>query len=349
MPILNKDDKKEVERYNKYVREAYGTNFMQDISWGNIKKGWKREYVYTLKNGKINSAMSCLVKKLPKLNYSIIYVPRGPVCDIYDIQKIENLLEEAKPLVKKYKAIMIKFDPEIKKDSKLYKMYTKSGFKIVSKQSKLIQAKYNMVINLEDKTLDELLKSFASKTRYNINYGIRKGVKTRYSNSEEDLKVFYKLYLEMCERKHIGAREYNYFKTLLNSFEKENMRIYLSSFEGEDLTATIAINYAGTTHYLYGASGNKKRNLKASYSLQLEMIKWAIETKCKKYNLGGLLNPVDENGLFRFKVGFSGEEGVVEYIGEINKVYNKFMYFLYNFILPKFRYIVRKLKGFKTE
>ena len=130
MPILNKDDKKEVERYNKYVRETDGTNFMQDISWGNIKKGWKREYVYTLKNGEINSAMSCLVKKLPKINYSIIYVPRGPVCDIYDIQKIENLLEEAKPLVKKYKAIMIKFDPEVKKILNFMKCILKAGLKL---------------------------------------------------------------------------------------------------------------------------------------------------------------------------------------------------------------------------
>ena len=37
------------------------------------------------------------------------------------------------------------------------------------------------------------------------------------------------------------------------------------------------------------------------------------------------------------------------YIGEINKVYNYPLYILYNFILPKFRSIIRKVKGFKTQ
>lgn len=349
MPILNKEDISEVNRYNEYIKNTQGASFMQDVAWGKCKKGWQKEYVYTLENENITSAMSCLIKKIPKLNRSVIYVPRGPVCDINNLEKLDALLKEASPIVKKYNAIMIKFDPEIKKDLELKNKFLKNGFKVVEKQSKLIQAKYNMILDVENKNIDELLKSFASKTRYNLNYGIRKGVKVVYSNKKEDLKIFYNLYLQMCERKSIGAREYSYFENLLDSYNKENIRIYLSKYENEYLTGAIALNYAGTTYYLYGASGDKKRNLKASYALQFEMIKWACKTKCRKYNFGGLLNPVNENGLFIFKVGFTGEKGVLEYIGEIDKVYNKPLYYMYNFVLPKFRYIIRKIKKLKTE
>ena len=63
-----------------------------------------------------------------------------------------------------------------------------------------------MVIDVKDKSEKELLDSFASKTRYNINYSFRKNVKTYYSNRMEDLKIFYDLYVIMCKRKNIGLR-----------------------------------------------------------------------------------------------------------------------------------------------
>lgn len=279
----------------------------------------------------------------------MIYVPRGPVCNIEDIETIKLLIKELEDIRKKNKVIVLKFDPQIEKNIDIYNLYKKNKFKIVSKQNLLIQPKFNMVIDVKDKSEKELLDSFASKTRYNINYSFRKNVKTYYSNRMEDLKIFYDLYVIMCKRKNIGIREYNYFETLFNSYTIEQFRIYIAKHEEDYLAATIAINYGGCVYYLYGATNNIKRNLKASYALQLEMIKWAIETKCDLYNLGGLLNPVHENGLYRFKIGFTSDAGVKEYIGEINKVYNYPLYILYNFVLPKFRSIIRKVKGFKTQ
>lgn len=136
----------------------------------------------------------------------MIYVPRGLVCNIEDIETIKLLIKELEDIRKKNKVIVLKFDPQIEKNIDIYNLYKKNKFKIVSKQNLLIQPKFNMVIDVKDKSEKELLDSFASKTRYNINYSFRKNVKTYYSNRMEDLKIFYDLYVIMCKRKNIGLR-----------------------------------------------------------------------------------------------------------------------------------------------
>ena len=61
-----------------------------------------------------------------------------------------------------------------------------------------------------------------------------------------------------------------------------------------------------------------------NYAMQMEMIRWGIETGCSTYNFGGVLNLSPDNGLYKFKVGFCKEKGLEEYIGEIeNNRYNR--------------------------
>ena len=79
-----------------------------------------------------------------------------------------------------------------------------------------------------------------------------------------------------------------------------------------------------------------------NYAMQWEMIKWALETKCTNYDFGGVLNLDSNNGLFRFKSGFCKKEGVTVLIGEIDKVYDKKIYFAYSKVFPK----VKKIKKF---
>ena len=64
-----------------------------------------------------------------------------------------------------------------------------------------------------------------------------------------------------------------------------------------------------------------------NYLLQWEMIKWAIEEKCRIYDFRGVSGDLSEDnplyGLYRFKKGFSGE--FTEFIGDIDLVYSPLM------------------------
>ena len=343
MPILDKNNKEQVEKYKEFLNTNEYTRLTQTLEWGSVKNDWKQEIVYLEEEGKIIAGMSILLEKIPKLKYHLMYSSRGPICDPTDIDTIKRLVEEANEVAKKYNAFCLKFDPQIKYSDKLNKLYVDNGFKTSGKSpdhDKLIQPLYEAVLNIDNISEEDLMKSFAEKTRYNIRLSKRKGIEVYYSRDEEDLKTFYELYKITCIRDRIGCRAYEYFKRMLEAFDEEHLRIYIAKHGDDKLSAAIAITYGTEMFYLYGASSNVKRNLMPNYAMQWEMIKWGLEKKCKTYNFGGIIHLDKNNGLYKFKTGFCREEGVIKYIGEIDKVYNKFIYFAYTHFLP----IIKKIK-----
>ncbi len=351
MPVLDFNNEEEVKEYEDFILNHEGTSFMQDLNWGKVKSNWKQEAIYLREDGKIVAAMMLLIQPVP-LNSTFIYAPRGPVCDVYDIDLVNRLIKEAEPVAKKYKSYVLKFDPQVIYDEKLDNMYKKAGYKTTGYKpdaDDLIQPGHNMVLNIDGKTEEELMKSFAEKTRYNIRLSGRKGVTVRYSRDVEDLKKFYEIYEVTTIRDKIGKRPYEYFERMLEAYDETKLRIYIAEHEGQALAAAIATNIGGELFYVYGASSNEKRNLMPNYAMQMAMIRWGIETGCKTYNCGGVLNLDPNNGLYKFKIGFCREEGLEEYIGEINKVYKPFIYFLYKVGMPMKRKLGRKLRKLNTH
>lgn len=346
MPLLDKENKGMVEKYNEFVRNREHTSALQDLNWAYVKKEeWTHEAVYLEKNGNITATMSMLIRTFVK-GFSMIYVPRGPVCDAYDIATIKELINEAKSVAKKYNAFVIKFDPEAVYDEKLAALYKQAGFKVQNKDKhSLIQPIQNMILKIKGKTEEEIFKGYSEKTRYNIRVAEKKGVTVRWSRDEEDLKKFYELSEITAERDGISLRDYNYYKRMLDAYDEKHLRIYIAEHEGQALSGAIALNYGGKLFYIYGASSNEKRNLMPNYLMQQTMIRWGVETGCAEYDFGGVFEINKANGLYRFKEGFCRQEGVTNFIGEVDYVYNKLIYFAYVKLLPfykKFRKLFRK-------
>ena len=96
MPVLDKNDKDAVARYNEFVRNSPFTHAMQDMNWADVKNNWTSDYIYTEEDGNITAAMSVLgIKAVGEKTF--LYAPRGPVSDFYDIDTTKRLIEEAKP------------------------------------------------------------------------------------------------------------------------------------------------------------------------------------------------------------------------------------------------------------
>ena len=346
MAILNKSDALEVKKYKEFVDNFETASLDQSMSWSEVKKGWKSEYVYLEEDGKMVMAMSLLIRKFVA-GKNMIYAPRGPVGDVYDIDKVKKLIKDIDVLAKRYNAFIFRFDPESEYTEELEKIYTDNGFNVRNRKygkSELIQPRYNMILHIGGKTEEEIFKGYSEKTRYNVRLGARKGVKVRYSRDIEDLKIFHRLYEITGIRDKIASRPYEYFERMLNAFDENQLRIYIAEFENEPLSAAIAINYGRKVFYLYGASSNEKRNLMPNYIMQQEMIKWAVETGANLYDFGGVFILNKSNGLFKFKEGFCRQEGVTEFIGEIDKVYSKFWYFCFTKLVPIYQKITRGIK-----
>ncbi len=341
MPILDKNNNEQVERYNKFLKDNKASA-MQDLRWGKVKSNWLQEAVYLEENGNIIATMTILLNKVPKFNAYMMYATRGPVCDITNIELVKKLVKEADIIAEKYNAFVLKFDPEFKVSEEVKKLYLKNGFKIVTNHN-VIQPRHNMILDLENKTEEQLLTNFSEKTRYNIKVAAKKGVNIRYSRDKKDLKIFYELYKTTTIRDEIGCRPYEYFERMLEAYDESELRIYIAQHEGDNLSSAIALNYGDKMFYIYGASSNEKRNLMPNYLMQWEMIKWGLENKCNNYDFGGVFEFTNENGLYKFKSGFCKQEGVTEYIGEIDKVYKPLIYIGYTNFVPSIQKLKKKI------
>ncbi len=65
-----------------------------------------------------------------------MYCPRGQIGQIGNSELIEELLQDKKPLVKKYNAYMLKSDSSIKYNEAIRKGFKRAGFLISNKHPK---------------------------------------------------------------------------------------------------------------------------------------------------------------------------------------------------------------------
>lgn len=345
MPILDKNNQEDVKRYEQFMRNSPFRSITQDPNWAHVKDDWGNEQVYVERDGEIVAAMSLLIKRVPG-GYSLLYAPRGPICDLHDQQLVEELLSEAEVLVKKYKAFAIKMDPEQLYTEELDALYRNSGYTVRNEgagKEDLIQPRYNMIVKLTGEDPDSLMLKFRGRTRSKIRSSARKGVEVSYSRSDEYLKKFFEIYEEMSVRNQISIRSYEYFAKMREAFD--DLRIYLAKHEDDYLAGAVVINYNGKLYYLYAGSSNTKRNLNPSYLMNYEMMLWGLEIGAEQYDLGGVfVLDSEQDGLYNFKNSFCQKDGVTEFIGEIDKVYNSFIYNMFVKVVPKIQKMKKKLQ-----
>ncbi len=319
--ILEKNKHKQFEDFNKASLKGH---FCQSEIWGGVKIEWVREVVVVRDNsGAIIGGLALLVRKIPMTGVSMLYAPRGPVCDTEDEGVIAELLKGARAVAKKHNGYTIKLDPDVKSDnSRFIEIMKKNGFNLAAegKNFEGIQPRYVFRLDVDGKTEEELMANFHDKWRYNIRLATRKGVEIKIAPREE-LKPFYDIMVETGMRDNFVTRPLSYFERMYDCMG-EHLRLYMAYHEGEPIAGTLAVQYGDKVWYLYGASSNKKRNLMPNYLLQWEMIRWSVETNCKTYDFRGVSGDISEDnplyGLYRFKKGFGGD--FTEFCGEFESV-----------------------------
>ena len=349
LKFVNDDNK---EEYKKFLESHERCNFQQSLEWGKVKSFWKNEVILAEdKNGNIIGSLSVLIRKIPIFG-NLMYSSRGPVCDIHDEEVLKQLTNGARELAKKYNAMVLKIEPDIKSDDKEFReIVSKLGYKIKDDAkdfSEEIQPRYVFRLDIKGKTEEEIFSKFHSKTRYNIRLATKKGVTVKEGN-KEDLKDFHRIMVETGQRDGFIIRPLEYFEKMYDCLAPDHMKVLMAYYEGKPISGVIPIMYGNKTWYLYGASSNAYRNVMPNYLLQWEMIKLAIARKDDIFDLRGVSGVVDEThpqyGLYRFKKGFGAE--FTEFLGEIYIPFKPIVYKLYKIsekIFRKVRVFVRKIK-----
>jgi peptidoglycan pentaglycine glycine transferase (the first glycine) len=336
------------EKYEAFLQSHPKGHFMQSLRWARIKSFWKNEIVTVEdENGRIVGSMSLLIRKLPVLPFTVMYSPRGPVCDPHDADTIRALLEKCKQQARKHRSYVLKMDPDIEIEDKQFESIVLGlGFKLTRglKNYEGIQPRFVFRLDLRGKTEDVIMQDFHQKVRYNIRLAERKGVVVK-AGGREDIGVFYRMIVETGIRDNFVVRSKEYYESVFDCMAPDHIKVFIAYYEDKPIAGTIGILYGNKFWYLYGASINEHRNLMPNYLLQWNMIKCALEAGADIYDFRGVPGNIDESnplyGLYRFKVGFRGK--FTEFVGMLDYVFNPFVYFLAEKCIYAFREIRRKI------
>lgn len=304
---------------------------LQSYEWGEFRKqtGVQVERLGFFDGGKIQSGLEITFHKVPFFNRFVGYYPKGPAPD-------ENQMAALQQLAKKYNAIYIKMEPNVKKvldqnpeenkDIKFLKKYQ-------VEEGRALFTRYTFELDLTSSE-DELLAKQSSKTRYNVKLAIKHGVTVVEDTTERGLEDYLKILEETTKRQGFYAHTPDYFRKLWSSLKGSGiMHIFKAMYENKPLVTWIVFVFNGVLYYPYGASSAIHREVMASNLMMWEVIKFGKAQGCKSFDMWGSLGPNPDpkspwNGFHRFKKGYGGE--LVEFIGSYDLVNDYPTYKIYN-------------------
>lgn len=313
--IITQDNRAEVFRMEVFVKSHEKSHFLQLPRWAKVKAAWQWRGVLAYEEARIVGTMSVLIRQLP-FGFSLMYVPRGPVCDRNDPYVMAALFGAADALAAEVNALELWMDPD--------EVHTNTPFREIMGAWNFreqedagfdnVQAQHVFRLHLTGHTEDSVFAGFCQKTRYNIRLAMRKGVSIRaYPGGREipeaELDAFNGLMEETGCRDHFIPRGRDYYRKVLDNLGQEAV-LFLAYLGDTPIAGTIGVFSGRKGWYLYGASSNDHRNVMPNYLLQWQMIRESLERGCVFYDFRGVPGELREDnplyGLYRFKKGFGG-------------------------------------------
>lgn len=286
---------------------------LQAWMWGEFRKKAGNEVV------RLNFGQLTL-HKIPFTKYKIGAFIKGSAPTI-------KIIIELKKLAKKEKLIFIKLEPNISTNKeKVIELLKEEG----AVSGKTLFTPTSFWLDLT-KGEEEMLKSFHSKTRYNIRLAEKRGVKVKEDNSGKAFEAYIKLTRETVERQGFYAHSEKYhrlmWKTLhtemIKSGKKPIARLLTATYQGKVITAWILFVWKDFLYYPYGASSHKARRVMANNLVMWEAIKYGKSLGLATFDLWGR---EPGKGFTKFKEGYSPQ--IIEFIGTWDLITSPF-YYLY--------------------
>lgn len=87
-------------------------NLLQTSKWAQVKENWDHEIIGVMQDQTLIASALVLIKRLP-LNFTMMYIPRGPIMDYENQELVQFFMTHMKRWAKKYHCLFIKMDPGI--------------------------------------------------------------------------------------------------------------------------------------------------------------------------------------------------------------------------------------------
>ena len=233
----------EKEEFIEFSKNFPYSLFFQSPYWIEIKKhnNWEGTIVGIKKDNQIIAATVLLMKNIKGINKKMVYAPRGFLLDYTDLSLLTDFVENLKQYLKEKNALFLKINPYVKyqehdingnviedtKNTTLINKLTELGFShqgfyITMDEKKDLEPRWLSVLNLENKTVDEIFKDMRTTTRWSIRNSEKNCLKV-IECGREDLKEFKALMKHTADRREFIDRPLSYYQNIYDVLSKENL------------------------------------------------------------------------------------------------------------------------------
>ena len=285
------------------------------------------------------------VKHTTKLG-SYLNVPYGPAIDTENTtttpeKSLQNALKSLTSLAKAQNCFFIRLEPTYAFSPQIM---AKNG----CIKSTDIDPAHTWLLQLDDKSEDELLKGMESrKVRYWRN-ATKKGITLRQTQNPEEITILTDFLKTLGEKDHFNPQTTSHLK---NQLKTGFATLYIAELENEStpekipIAAALIYDSEDTRFYMHAATDFEHRNLMAGTIILVQMILDAKKQGKKYYDFWGITTSEDKNhpwyGFTQYKKSFGGFARA--YTGTYDLPLNKTKYNLYK----KLRTMNRKLRKIK--
>jgi len=242
------------------------------------------------KNQSIQAALPLFLVKSRFWRNKFVSIPFTTICD---------------PLVSNSEEMKVLFDKalELSRDFNVQdiEIRTFNTYKYLNNSAGECNRSYVQQYIKLDKTPDELWNTFHKKTiRRKIKKALKSDLKLAIADNEDDLRVFYHLYLRTRKRLGLPVHPYRFFKALWQTFHsKDQLSLHLADYNGKIIAGIIFFKYKKRVSMEFVGSDKNYNNLCPDHFLYWHMIKSAFEEGIEIVDLGR--TSINNQGLMEFK------------------------------------------------
>lgn len=313
-------EESEKNQYNQLVNHP-----LQSWEWGEFRRSFGQKVVRlgVFDKTKMISGYQVIFSPIPKTDYAIGTILKGPKPDKLMINSLKKLGIEQNAIFIKMEPLLLGPDPKIQ-------AFLLDHGCVVGKP---LFTKNTFWVDLT-KTEEQLLAGMHPKTRYNLRLAQKNGVTVTEDNSPEAFQSFLNLHFETTEREGFFSHNPAYHQTLFKIFQPAGMaHLLIAKYQNQPLVAWLLFEFNHTLYYPYGGSSREHKELMPSYLVMWEAIRLGQKLKCQNFDLWGALgeNPDPKDpwfGFHRFKQGFGPRP--IEFIGTYDLILNPNLYKFYN-------------------
>lgn len=278
------------EEFEQFTSENFSHYTQSSIHYNNRSKTKGDVHLVGVKDDQEDVIAACLLTEARSLKFfKYFYTHRGPVMDFNNLVLVRFFFKSLTAYLKKHNCLYVLVDPYVLENLRqpngeiiesfdnraLIKTMEELGYKhqgYTVGYDTMSQIRWLSVLNLKDKSEDQLLKEMDYQTRRNIKKTYEMGVKVKTLPIEET-DTFFELF-KMAEEKHgFKFRDEPYFYEMQKTY-KDHAMLKLAYIDLKDYLSTLQHKHEDLTKQLteieeaLKESPNSKKNKNKRNQLQ---------------------------------------------------------------------------------